>query len=48
MNNADNSNSRIFIVMLGDAELVYCSETGTISSVVAGSTQTQTQDSSKL
>ncbi len=44
----DDTNSRVFIVMLGDAELVYCSETGTISSVVAGSTQTQPQDSSKL
>ena len=46
-NNPENTNSRIFIVMLGDADLVYSCETGTISSVVAGSTQPQTQDSSK-
>lgn len=39
------TSSRIFIVMLGDADLVYSSETGTICSVVAGSTQRQTQDS---
>ena len=44
----DDTNSRVFIVMLNDADLVYSSETGTISSVFAGSTQTQTQDSSKL
>ncbi len=43
-----NTNSQVFILMLDDAELVYSSETGTISSVVAGSTQTQTQDSGKL
>lgn len=47
MNNPDSTNSRVFIVMLGDADLVYSCETGTISSVVAGSTQPQTQDSSK-
>ena len=46
MDHADNTNSRVFIVMLNDADLVYSSETGTISSVF--STQTQTQDSSKL
>jgi len=46
MDNADRD-SRVFIVMLGEIELVYCSETGTISSVIAGSTQTQTQDSSQ-
>ena len=48
MDHADNTNSRVFIVMLSDADLFYSSETGTISSVVAGSTQTQTQDSGKL
>ena len=48
MNHDENTNSRVFIVMLGVANLVYCSETRTISSVVAGSTQPQTQDSSKL
>ena len=48
MNNTNNTNSRVFIVMLGDTELVYSSETDTVFSVVAGSTQTQTQDSSKL
>ncbi len=47
MDNADNMNSRVFVVMLDDTELVYCSDTGSISSVVAGSTQTQTQDSRK-
>lgn len=46
MDNADRD-SRVFIVMLGETELVYCSETGTISSVIAGSTQTQAQDSSQ-
>lgn len=44
-NDHETTNSRIFIVMLGDAELVYSTDTGTISSVVAGSTQRQTQDS---
>ena len=47
MDNADNTNSRVFVVMLDDTELVYCSDTDSISSVVAGSTQTQTQDSRK-
>ena len=41
MDNSGNTNSRVFIIMLGETELVYSSETGTISSVIVGSTQTQ-------
>jgi hypothetical protein len=47
MDRHESTNSRVFIVMLGTADVVYSSETGTISSVVAGSTQPQTQDSTK-
>ena len=47
MNHDNDTNSRVFIVMLGGSDLVFCSETGTITSVVAGSTQPQAQDSGK-